>query len=161
MKYFLGIDPGLSGALALYDPLTDELIIKDMPTFTKKVGGKQKRILDLYGLANIIDPYVPHIKKAIVEQVGAAPGQGVTSMFSFGFSAGCAQMVVAANFIPMTTELPQIWKKAMRLGKGKDAARQEASRLLPRHSEKWARVKDDGRAEAALLAVYLAKRESN
>ena len=49
---------------------------------------------------------------------------------------------------------PQRWKKALSLGQGKDAARARASQLLPAHAHYWQRVKDDGRAEAALIAVY-------
>lgn len=161
MRYYLGIDPGLSGALAFYDPAADELKIWDMPTFNVKVAGKNRRALDITGLANIIDPLAQHVIMAAVEEVGAMPKQGVTSSFSFGFAAGCAQMAVAAYFIAMTPVRPAVWKRRMGLTANKTNTRREASRLLPKHAGLWPLVKHDGRAEAALLAYYIAKQQSN
>jgi hypothetical protein len=39
----------------------------------------------------------------------------------------------------------------------KDASRQKASMLFPKFAHLWARKKDDGRAEAVLLAHYGSK----
>lgn len=161
MRYFLGIDPGLTGALAFYDPKTGDLQVWDMPTHEIKVNGKKKNRLDLFGLANIVDPLSQEVILAGVEEVGAMPKQGVSSSFNFGFSAGCAQMVVAANAIPLRTVRPAVWKRAMQIGSDKARARREASRLLPRHAGLWTLVKHDGRAEAALLAYYMAKYHNN
>ena len=160
MRYFLGIDPGLSGALAFYDPAINELRIFDMPTHVVSVSGKEKRKLDLVMLAQIVDSHAAEVSQAIIEEVGAMPKQGVTSSFSFGFAAGAAQMVVAANYVSWVTVRPDVWKREMRITKDKDGARREASRLLPIHAGLWALKKDDGRAEAALLAYYLAKRRT-
>lgn len=157
MQYFLGIDPGLSGALAFYNPKTDELKVWDMPVHETKVAGKKKRRLDITALANILDPLGALVIMAAVEEVGAMPKQGVSSSFNFGFSAGCAQMVVAAYFIPMQLVRPNVWKKALHVTGDKNEARRQASRLLPKHATNWPLVKHDGRAEAALLAYYLAK----
>lgn len=157
-QYFLGVDPGLSGALAFYDPNTNDLIIHDMPTHQITRNGKIKRQLDLYQLGILIDSMANVTHSAIVEQVGALPGQGVTSMFSFGFSAGAAQAAIAAHLIPMTLVTPANWKRVMGLKTAsKDASRLRASQLLPKHAHQWSRIKDDGRAEASLLAIYGAK----
>ncbi len=161
MRYFLGIDPGLSGAIAAYDPAADELKVWDMPTHEITSNRKKKRTLDIFGLANIIDPLAPDTIKAVVEQVSAMPKQGVTSSFNFGFSAGCAQMAIAAYFIALETVAPVAWKRVMGITSDKDQARRQASRLLPKHSGLWPLVKHDGRAEAALLALYLAKKHSS
>ena len=157
MKYILGIDPGLSGALALYNPETKDVEIVDMPTHEIKVNGKKKRTLDIYALGRWIDLNMNLIKEAIIEEPSAAPGQGVTSMFNFGFSCGVAQAVVAANMIPMTLVRPATWKKALGLTSEKDLSRRRASMLFPQHIGKWTRAKDDGRAEALLLAYYRSK----
>lgn len=157
MRYFLGIDPGLSGALAFFDPITNEMEVFDMPTHTIKVSKKSKRVINLCELATIVDCRAESTKMAIIEEVGAMPGQGVTSMFSFGFSAGCVQMAVVANYISLRLVRPAIWKKVMGVKADKDGARQTASRLMPRHARHWPLVKHDGRAEAALLAYYLAQ----
>lgn len=157
MTYYLGIDPGLSGALAFYSPEGNTLSIFDMPTHEITVNGKRKRQLDLYSLGRIIDALAHDIAVALVEQVNAMPKQGVTSSFNFGFNAGCAQMAVAALGLPLRTVTPQKWKKEMGLSSDKDASRREASRAMPKHAGLWPLVKHDGRAEAALLAFYASR----
>ena len=149
----LGIDPGLSGAVALYVADTGALVVHDMPTLDLARGGKAKRELDAVELARLIDAAGP-IAHAYIEQVGAMPGQGVSSVFSFGKSYGLALGVLAANFIPHTLVPPQRWKRALGVPAAKDGARARASQLLPAHAALWTRVKDDGRAEAAMIALY-------
>lgn len=159
-RWFLGIDPGLSGALAWYDPTYDELDVKDMPTHTVKSNGKQRRKIDFRLLAAYVDNSRTFTQKALIEEVNAMPGQGVTSMFSFGKAAGAVEMAVAYSAIPYDMVTPVKWKKAMRVTGQKDEARRAASRLMPKHAHLWARVKDDGRAEAALIAYYLAQQNT-
>jgi hypothetical protein len=45
----------------------------------------------------------------------------------------------------------------MKINASKDGAREMAMRLWPSKSELFKRKKDDGRAEAALLALYLLR----
>lgn len=152
----LGADPGLSGAIAIYRPATGALVVEDMPTFTLHRNKKAKSEVNVPELARIIDAAVdgkPAV--AFVEEVGAMPGQGVASMFSFGRSfgtlLGCLAMV-ETHLVP-----PVTWKRSFKLGKEKDASRAKATQLFPQHSGLFCRVKDDGRAEAALIAVYGAQ----
>jgi len=152
MKYILGVDPGLSGCLCLYR--AEDVIFFDMPTLEITRNGKKKRQIDLYALARFVDEYAANIEKAIIENPGAMPGQGSTSMFAFGFGCGAAQMVVAANFIPMELVHPATWKKSMGLSKDKASSRLKASQMFPQWAHHWARVKDDGRAEALLITIY-------
>lgn len=151
---YLGIDPGLSGAVCFYDPATGDLDIHDMPTFQVTTNGKKKTRLDLYQLGTLMDYKRNSIIKACVEEVAAMPGQGVSSMFAFGFAAGAIQALVAGNLIPMVLVRPAVWKRHMGLNSDKDASRRKASHIFPKHAAKWSRVKDDGRAEAALIAYY-------
>lgn len=151
--YFLGIDPGLSGAMALYDPKAVQVVIGDVPTL--EINGK--RVVDLATLAQYFDMNSGHVKHATIEAVGAMPGQGVSSMFKFGFVAGALQAMVAAHFIPVHLVQPAKWKKALGLTGDKDASRRLASQHFPQFAHLWARVKDDGRAESVLLALYGSK----
>jgi crossover junction endodeoxyribonuclease RuvC len=147
----LGIDPGLSGALAFYDPKANAVTeIHDMPTL--EIKGKKR--LELYQMSTLVEKLAREIKMAFIEDVGAMPGQGVTSMFRFGFAAGAIQGVIASFMVPMTLVRPGVWKGAMGLSHDKDASRARASQLFPRESHRWARKMDDGRAEALLLAVF-------
>jgi len=154
----LGVDPGLSGGLAFYDPTTDGLTVLEMPVHRLERGGKLKREIDAIELARLVDAYGP-VGQAIVERVGSMPGQGVASSFAFGKSYGIVLGILAANFIPVELVPPTVWKRAMGIavGAGKDASRARASALLPRFAAEWARVKDDGKAEAVLLALYGAR----
>jgi crossover junction endodeoxyribonuclease RuvC len=60
---------------------------------------------------------------------------------------------------------PPVWKRSVGLAPGKDgakdAARSEAIRRWPHRAELFARVKDDGRAEAALIGVAGLSRNGN
>jgi hypothetical protein len=151
---YLGIDPGLSGALCLYQA-DGVFAMLDMPTIERKVNGKVKRQLDPYTLGNWLDVHRNGVKFATVEEVGSMPSQGVTSSFNFGFSTGVIHGAVAANQIPLRTVRPGIWKKEFGLlGQDKDASRMAASRLAPHLAHHWPLKKHDGRAEAFLLAVY-------
>jgi crossover junction endodeoxyribonuclease RuvC len=142
----LGIDPGCSGALALVEDgrLRD---VVDFPTLKLR-----KTTPDLQSLALWLDGL--KVSRAIIEEVGAMPKQGVTSSFNFGFACGAVQAAVAANYIPIEMVRPQVWKKHFHLTADKDSSRQRAMREWPDKAGLFARVKDDGRAEAALIALW-------
>jgi crossover junction endodeoxyribonuclease RuvC len=155
---FLGIDPGAGGAVAAYVPRSeghDEVLhVVDMPTFVIQRGKREVRHVDPAGLARIMAEQVGPRTYACVEKVGAMPGQGVASMFAFGRAAGVIEGVLAGLQLRYDLVSPQVWQRAMRVVGGKDGARQRASQLFPRHAGLFARAKDDGRADAALLAYY-------
>ncbi len=152
---FLGIDPGLNGALAFWQPATRTLEIHDMPTL--ELG---KRRVDGYELARLLDDHAAP-RLCLLEQVGARPGAGVSGMFNFGRSFGLVEGVVSAQFWPLEFVMPHVWKREMACPKEKDGARARASQLVPEQAHFWARKKDDGRAEAALLALYAERVHSN
>jgi crossover junction endodeoxyribonuclease RuvC len=56
--------------------------------------------------------------------------------------------------VPTSLVTPQEWKRYFRLGPDKAEARLIAARLIPASAGSFARVRDDGRAEAALLALF-------
>lgn len=153
----MGVDPGITGAFALFDPATSEIQVFDMPVHRLTVNGKKRSVIDLYAIARWIDLHAPSVKKAVVEKPGAMPGNGSVSMFSFGKACGVAEMAVASALIPMDTPSPAQWKKLMGLTSDKDASRRAATMRFPQHAALFARVKDDGRAEAVLLAYYGSK----
>jgi crossover junction endodeoxyribonuclease RuvC len=141
----LGCDPGKTGALAfLFSDSPSMVSVKDMPIADDKVCGAQ--------LADTIRVMNPDM--AIVELVGAMPGQGVSSMFNFGVSFGVIKGVVQALGIPLHLVRPNKWKKHFTLSSDKEKSRALALRLWPSRAELFARKKDENRAEAALLARY-------
>jgi crossover junction endodeoxyribonuclease RuvC len=147
----LGIDPGFGGALAWLD-LGGDLHVEDMPTLAVERNGKTKRDLDLAALVELVEQHRPAF--AVVERVGAMPGQGVSSMFAFGRGFGSILGVLAALRVPVELVTPATWKRALSVPAGKDGARLRASQLLPAHGGHWRHAKDDGRAEASMLAWY-------
>jgi crossover junction endodeoxyribonuclease RuvC len=75
-------------------------------------------------------------------------------MFNFGRSAGIIEGVVAALQRPYTYVTPAVWTKAVGRAAGKDASRMRAMELLPAKADLFKRAKDDGRADAALIAYW-------
>jgi crossover junction endodeoxyribonuclease RuvC len=160
---YIGADPGLSGAIAIYVPPPPAkqgsyIEVFDMPV--REIDGK--RYIDLWRLADIAKQWAKshEVKMVMVERVHSMPDQGVASSFNFGFSAGALQQSIVSAGLPMTLISPASWKAILGLRGGKenkDMSRQLASRLFPEHSHLWARKKDDGRAEAVLLAYYGSK----
>lgn len=153
MSFVIGIDPGAAGAIAI---LEDGKLVQvfDMPVVEVMTGGKAKRRVAPEMLASELRLYNVHGTVAVVEQVGAMPGQGVTSMFAFGQAYGLVLGVLAGLWIPTTTVTPTTWKKALKLNAGKDGARAKAAQLWPAQASEFKRVKDDGRAEASLIAYW-------
>jgi crossover junction endodeoxyribonuclease RuvC len=154
----IGVDPGFTGAVAFLDSKSMSLSVYDMPTLQVKSGKKMRSIIDLHALNDLLEPEEYDTTIAWVEQVGAMRGQGVTSMFRFGEGFGALQMGVIAKGHQMITVTPQRWKKHFGLpGKSKEGAalaRALAANRFPANASQFARVKDDGRADAALIALY-------
>lgn len=156
------IDPGLKGALAVYDPAFNFLHTVPLPTRWRMVANKKRFEIDIPALWAEFDKWP--ITKFLVEEPGAMPGMGATSSFSFGLSCG-AVMATVEGYITSKTgaslvELllvrvfPAVWKTAMKVPSDKNRAREAATRLFPARAEQWRVQADEGRAEAALLAWY-------
>ena len=88
---FMGIDPGAFGAVAILDKDSRELVIIDMPTLKVKRGPRVVNQVDAHMLADALRPHMTGEIKALIEKVHAMPGQGVSSMFSFGRAAGIVE----------------------------------------------------------------------
>lgn len=151
----VGIDPGLSGAIALYDSIEGTLEVHDMPVVEVTRNGKTKREVVAALVADVVAGKA--VAAAYLERVGAMPGQGVTSMFSLGRSVGVVEGVLGAYEIPVTIVPPKTWQKALNLRDGKDGSRERAMALFPKHADLFKRKKDDGRADATLIAFYGSK----
>jgi crossover junction endodeoxyribonuclease RuvC len=153
-KRTLGIDVGLNGAIALVQD--GELVgVVDMPTVTLDRNGKAKRQVSVPELVDIIKQFDPN--EAYVEKVFAMAGQGVTSVFSFGRSLGVVEGVLTTMKIKTTLMTPQTWQKGLGMTGGKDGSRARAMELFPEQTALFKRVKDDGRSDAALIALWGSK----
>ena len=151
----IGIDPGVSGAIAF---LNDDTLVtvQDMPTMSlskTKQKVNQAELAKLLTEAICADGRECSEATAYLEQVHSMPGQGVTATFNFGVSYGVIQGVLAALQIPMVLVTPHSWKRrAGLIGKDKDAARTLAQQLYP--EAPLGHKKDVGRADAILIARF-------
>ena len=150
----IGIDPGLSGGIAVLDDLKI-FDVYDMPIMSE--GKKNKNQLNSAQLVNIIKKNIISNEDTflIVEQVSAMPGQGVTSMFNFGQTFGSIKGICAALNLPIFFVRPAKWKKHFDLiNSSKDASRTKVIEMYPSISSRLSRKKDVNKADAILIARY-------
>ena len=153
----IGIDPGLSGAIAVLED-NKVLGIYDMPVMTE--GKKSKRQLNSAQLVSIIKQNVSNNDELaiVVEQVNAMPGQGVTSMFNFGQTFGAIKGVCAALELPIFFVRPTKWKKYFELlNSSKDASRTKAIEMYPTLSNHLSKKKDVNKSDAILIARFYSE----
>lgn len=151
----LAIDPGKQGAVALVDSKGVLVDVADMePLYAGPVLSPamlRATILDL-----CCD--LPGSVSACVVEAVNSHKMGRQSAFNFGQSLGTCRAIPTGLGIPLVDVVPGVWKKAMKLGSDKGLARARAAERWPDRADKFRRVKDDGRAEAALLAVWWLER---
>ena len=154
----IGIDPGLSGAIAVLEN-NKVLNIFDMPVMSE--GKKNKRQLNSALLVNLIKENIQNNEEVavVVEQVNAMPGQGVTSMFNFGQSFGILKGICSAMQLSVYFVRPAKWKKYFNLiNSEKDASRTRAIEIFPYYSSHLSRKKDSNKADAILIASFFFER---
>ena len=164
---FVGVDPGISGAIAILNPEINEVRFFDAPTLEVVVNKKRKNVLDAYAMVRIlrdinVQAAVANVEVSVaIEKVQAMPGggersMGATSAFSFGMGFGLWLGILAALEIPHQQVHPATWKSRVMsgMGKEKDASRQVAMQHYPRAAKDLNLKKHHGRADALLLARY-------
>lgn len=141
---YIGIDPGKSGAIAaIYRGAL--IAVEDMPLEEGEID-----IPALVRMSTIDNDFAVWI-----EDVHSMPGQGVRSTFSFGRSKGIVEGAFSTEDTRPNLVSPQTWKRHFGLLKqDKKASRELAMKLFPKDAGLFKRAKDDGRAEAALIALY-------
>jgi crossover junction endodeoxyribonuclease RuvC len=148
----LGIDPGLTGALALFEPSVAALhSIFDMPTQVLKRGAGMKREIDVQGLSKFLVAHQAVIHHAYFEWVGPMPKQGVSGVYQFGRGVGQLEGILATLVIPVTYLTPQKWQAKGRVRSGKDGSIKKAREVFPERAE-WFTKNKHGRSDAALIA---------
>ncbi len=149
-------DPGVSGALALWDWRSGRLDIARMPVQQKQIAGRKLRtVIDEGEVLSTLQAFsamgATHL---FIEAIGGLPGQSAPAAFNFGHGYGAVRMAALAAGLALEAIPPAVWKQALKVPKDKHAARHRASEMIPTHKHLWGMAKDDGLAEAALLALY-------
>ena len=149
---WIGIDPGAKGGYAVISKSETGQAVFAYPWDDNFFAMEMASLMQ----------FKEHGIVAAVEKVGAMPGQGVTSMFSFGQSYGFILGVLAAFGIPYQLVSPRRWKGEFGLiGTVKQASVDVAKRLYPDVSLRptdRCRKDSDGMADALLLAEFARRK---
>jgi Holliday junction resolvasome RuvABC endonuclease subunit len=149
---FLGIDPGIRGALALIEIREDGPRVVDaidIPT----IGTGAKERVNVHAVQEWVLQHGPF--RAFVERGSSMPRQGVASTYKFGRAVGSIEATIALCNVPLEIVEPSMWKRALRLrGKDNEGSRQKALELFPHAQHLLARKKDYQRAEAMLIGYF-------
>ena len=152
MARVLGVDPGITGGLAIVETIDVSIVVVDaidIPT----IGTGAKERVDVLAIRTWIEQHRPAC--AFIERAQAMPKQGASSGFKYGRATGSIEAAIALSGIPVEIIESSTWKRALRLpGKDKEAARQRALELFPAAHALLARKRDHNRAEAALIALH-------
>lgn len=152
---FLGIDPGLSGGIAVIGSILTKaertpILAGDKRTMNLPACGAFLKVaVETNGGAAF----------AVIEKVHSMPKQGVSSSFAFGKGYGSWLGLLAAFNIPYQEVTPQAWKKVMLDGadKGDKASSLNRATTLFPHVKlvpEGCRAPSDGIAESLLMAEY-------
>lgn len=164
MARVIGVDPGVRGALAIWDGL--HLICLALPIIAVRRGGKSRSEVDATAFSHLIDEEAKLlISAAYVEQVGAMPTDGPIQAFAFGKAYGVIIGVLAAHYIPITFVSPIRWRNRVGVLKGEKGDKApsilRATECFPRHADYWSAKRGNGdaatrsgKAEAALIALH-------
>jgi hypothetical protein len=136
----LGIDPGVNGALALFDKAERRVTVHDMPDTTDTLFDLVRSFPPVQ-VCMIEKPYYPKII-------------GIKNAAKIAEAYGRIKAVLFVCGIPIREVSPADWKAALRLSSNKAASRELAGAFFPDDADQWKLAKHDGRAEAALLAWY-------
>jgi crossover junction endodeoxyribonuclease RuvC len=158
---YIGIDPGKTGAIAV---ITDgKLQVYDTPTVKIKSGNRNVTQFELPALWRILrkikNAAGDNQLSAALEKVGPQPVFGAIPNFGLGNSYGHWEMALVAARIPFEYVLPTRWKHDMGIPpkSDKNVSRLRAQKLFARSRSLFVRAKDDGRAEAALIAEWIRR----
>jgi hypothetical protein len=152
----IGIDPGLSGALAVVSGKPGAFKVEavhDLPTYAEKTStGKTRRFIDPVALAELLADIGP-VDRVQCERMIAPPGVSGMSAFSMGATMATIAATLRIAGVPYRLVTSNVWKRALDAPADKEAARLYAGRLFS-DSSHWQRKKDHNRAEAALIAAH-------
>lgn len=154
-----GIDLGLDGAMAVEDIDSRRLThLWDMPTFKKKKGRGERRVVDAPPLFRMLQTFADiGVVLVTIEEPGWRQGQQGAG--TVGYGAGLVIMGCVATDPPLRYEMaaPSAWKASMRLSSLKSHAVRRAQEVFPAQSNWFIGPNGgmlDGRAEAALICEY-------
>lgn len=160
-NWFMGIDPGAKGAIAVYDKEDHNIVrVWDIPTFRQTIGRSKKLRVDAPELAKILEACREMgVELCVLEEVGGIPKQSAPHAFTFGWSCGLVYMGLVQNRFAIDPVRPALWKKVLKCGKDLEEIHHRAKEMFPKNDDLWTTPRGavkDGRCEAAMLAFFAA-----
>ena len=162
MMWFVGIDPGLSGGIAMLDASGNLISLARMPLIASgRSSGKDA--VSTMGIIDMLRCDNPALLRIAIERLGARPNQSVQSVQTAGVNYGRVEGALHVLGSPVEYVQPQVWQKAVgvpALAKGasaperKRASRATAERIMPSPLLTALKASDDGLWEAALIGLY-------
>ncbi|XP_071722990.1 Holliday junction resolvase MOC1, chloroplastic-like [Rutidosis leptorrhynchoides] len=160
--WVLGIDPDVSGALAVLRPddsgCSCSAQVFDSPYLRMLVGKSVRKRLDAKSIVQLIRTINAPIGTTVyLEQSIPFPKDGKQGWWSGGFNYGIWIGILVASGFTVVPVPSFTWKNEFKLsGRSctKDDNRRLASMLFPSLDSQLKRKKDHGRAEALLIAAY-------
>ena len=145
---YIGIDPGLHGAIAILDHRGTPIEMHDMPL---DEGTYDAREVYSYLLTSL------HTVPKVI---------GIEAVYRFPkISMGFGLLVGVASVVPHSTVIkipPRRWQKWWEIKKAdKNLSRELASKRFPGYADRLARKMDHNRAEALLIAEYTRRKHKN
>ncbi|XP_015958490.1 Holliday junction resolvase MOC1, chloroplastic isoform X1 [Arachis duranensis] len=161
-KWVLGIDPDVSGAVALlktqHSHSDSAPQVFDSPFVKILVGKRTRRRLDAKSMVQLVRSFdAPVGTIAYIEQSLPCPQDGKQGWWSGGFGYGLWIGILVASGFSVVPVPSFTWKAKFELSGNrstKDDSRRVASTLFPSLESLLSRKKDHGRAEALLIAAY-------
>ncbi len=142
----LGIDPGISGGIALIARTGSLAWAEAMPVLRSAVP-----LIDAQTLSEWLRRESGVDVFAYVERAQSFPGQGIASAFNYGAHFGSILTALGDLGIGVELVSPAVWKKAAGLSKDKREAVAKVRQFYPRFPLK---ASQDGIAEAILIARH-------
>lgn len=143
---YLGFDPGFSGAWGMINHHGEYVGCGDMIN-------NGKHILTDEVMHEILKARMGDDIEVAIELVSSMPRQGVASTFKFGMAFGATIALAERLHCPFHFVTPRVWKKDLGLDSDKNHSLALARELWP--DAPISRQKDNGRAEALLIAEWL------
>lgn len=155
VAHYLGVDPGVTGALALLSIDGDgqhSVTVTPTPVLWLRIGSSRRRRYEIAPLLETLRA-LPPIALACLEEQHARPGQGVTSTFATGYGAGLWTACLVACGISFVLAQPRRWRKLVGLPEAPDTkSRKLAVRLAACRRFPGLELKLE-HADAVMLAV--------
>lgn len=151
MNEYVGVDPGKTGGIARLDEAGAILSLDKMPESEADLLAILRGNLEVDGRTF-----------ALLESVHAMPGQGVTSMFSFGENFGLCKGCLSGAGVPWELVRPVEWQRGLGIPKVKGEGREDRKRRLKAHAKRlWpddAKIITNATADALLIAEYCRRK---